>query len=170
MSENRSQDIQLIKLAIQVEKDGQAFLEKFSGKIEKEESDLKKFIIQMQETLAEDVDNLADIQSSLEDEKSAEEIEEKSLDDYIKEMQAARNEKFYPASKQKELLDQFFNPIRVLDFLTEALDEQADFYTQSADNIFYENEKKAFLDLAKRKSEQSQETERKKREIISRFP
>ena len=54
--------------------------------------------------------------------------------------------------------------------MSEALNEQADFYTNSADNIFYDNEKKAFLELAKRKGEQSQEADRKKREIISRFP
>ena len=170
MSENRNQDIQLIKLAIQVEKDGQAFLEQFSGKIEKEESDLKKFVIQMQEMAAEDLESLNGLQNGLESEQSAAEIEEKSLDDYIKEMQAARSEKFYPASKLKDLMEKFFNPIRVLGFMSEALVEQADFYTTSAENIYYENEKKAFLDLAGRKNEQSQEADRKKREIISRFP
>ena len=170
MSENRNKDIQLIKLAIQVEKDGQAFLEQFSGKIEKEESELKKFIVQMQEAVAEDLETLNSLQTGLEDEQSAAELEEKSLDDYIKEMQAARSEKFFPAAKLKELLETFFNPIRALDFLTAALKEQAEFYTNSADNIFYENEKQAFVELAGRKSEQSQESDRKKREIISRFP
>ncbi len=170
MSENRHQDIQFIKLAIQVEKDGQSFLEQFSGKIEKEESDLKKFIIQLQEMVGEDMDKLEVLLTGLEDEQSAAEIEEKSLDDYIREMQAARNEKFYPADKLKDLFESFFNPIQVLDFLSAALKEQAEFYTTSADNIFYENEKQAFTDLAERKSEQSEEANRKKREIISRFP
>ena len=170
MSENRHQDIQFIKLAIQVEKDGQSFLEQFSGKIEKEESDLKKFIIQLQEMVGEDLEKLETLLTGLEDEQSAAELEEKSLDDYIKEMQAARNEKFYPADKLKELFESFFNPIGVLDFMSDALKEQAEFYTTSADNIFYENEKQAFVELAGRKSEQSDEADRKKREIISRFP
>ena len=170
MSENRHQDIQFIKLAIRVEKDGQGFLEQFSGKIEKEESDLKKFIVQLQEMTGEDLEKLETMLTGLEDEQSAAEIEEKSLDDYIKEMQAARNEKFYPADKLKDLLESFFNPIRVLDFLSAALKEQAEFYTTGAENIFYENEQQAFLDLAGRKSEQSDEANRKKREIISRFP
>ncbi len=170
MSENRHQDIQFIKLAIQVEKDGQGFLEQFSGKIEKEESDLKKFIVQLQESVGEDIETLETLLTGLEDEQSAAEIEEKSLDDYIKEMQASRSEKFYPADKMKELFDSFFNPIRVLDFLSGALKEQAEFYTTSADNIFYENEKQAFVELAERKVEQADEANRKKREIISRFP
>jgi len=170
MSENRHQDIQFSKLAIQVEKDGQGFLEQFSAKIEKEESDLKKFIVQLQEMVGEDLEKLETLLTGLEDDQSAAEIEEKSLDDYIKEMQASRNEKFYPADKMKELFDSFFNPIRVLDFLFDALKEQVEFYTTSADNIFYENEKQAFVDLAERKSEQAEETKKKKREIISRFP
>ncbi|MBW7995969.1 MAG: hypothetical protein FVQ81_05225 [Candidatus Glassbacteria bacterium] len=170
MSENRSQDIQLVKLAIQVEKDGQGFLEQFSGKIENEESDIKTFIVQIQEAVAEDLETLESVMSGLEDEQSAAEMEEKSLDDYIKEMQAVRNEKFYPADRLKDLFEDFFNPIRVLDFMSEALKEQAEFYTNCADNIFYENEKKVFLELAGRKNEQANEARGKKKEIISRFP
>lgn len=170
MSENRHQDIQLIKLAIQLEKDEQSFLEQFSGKIEKEESELKKFIVQVQELAAEDMEKLETLLTGLEDEQSAAEIDEKSLDDYIKDMQATRSEKFYPADKLKELFENFFNPIRVLDFLRDALKEQVEFYTTGADNIFYENEKQAFIELAERKTEQSDEANKKKREIISRFP
>ncbi|HUU26774.1 MAG TPA: hypothetical protein VM123_03090 [archaeon] len=168
MRENRSQDIQLIKLAIQVEKDGLHFLDRF---VEKSGGNaLAAFFQQFKEEAQANLESFEDLLGSLESAQSTENIEEISLDDYVKELQKTRSEKFYPASKVSELFDRFFNPIRILAYYASTLDELADFYSSSASNIFYEKEKKVFLSVASRKKDQSDDLNKKKREIISRFP
>jgi hypothetical protein len=168
MKENRTQDIQLIKLALQVEKDGLHFLERFSER--SGESPLTLFLQQIQEDTKTDLESFEALLSSLETEQNAENIEEISLDDYVKGLQKTRSEKFYPTSKVSELFSKHYNPIRILDFYADTLNELADFYSSGAGNIFYENEKKFFLKIAAKKKDQADDIKKKKKEIISRFP
>lgn len=169
MSENRSQDIQLIKLAAQVEKDCLHFLEKFIQK-SGENSKLTPFLQLMQNEAQSDLEAFESLLSPLEAGMSTEEIEDISLDDYVKKMQKTRSEKFYSSNKVSELIDKFYNPIRILAYLAETLNEQADFYSSSATNIFYEKEKDSFINIASKKKDQADQAVKKKREIISRFP
>ena len=169
MIENRSQDIQLIKLAIQIEKDGIAFLDRFIEKAG-DESNLTPFILQMREGNQLDQQQLETILGPLETGQASENIEEISLDDYVKELQKARSEKFFTSGKVKQLFDIFYNPIRLLGCLSETFNELADFYSSSASNIFYENEKNAFVEIASKKKDQADQAGKKKKEIISRFP
>ncbi len=169
MSENRSQDIQLMKLAAQIEKDCLLFLEQFAQK-SGENSQLIPFLQQMQNEVQNDLENFETCLSPLEASWSTEEIEDISLDDYVKKLQKTRSEKFYPTSKVSELREGFFSPIRVLAYLAETLNEQADFYSSSASDIFYENEKSLFINIASNKKDQADQVIKKKREIISRFP
>lgn len=169
MSENRSQDIQLIKLAVQIEKDCLHFLEQFIKK-SGENSQLTSFLQQLQSDAQSDLETFESLLSTLEAGLSTEEIEDISLDDYVKKLQKTRSEKFYSSSKISELIDEFYNPIRILAYLRETLNEQADFYATSAGDIFYENEKSSFIDIASKKKDQADQVVKKKREIISRFP
>jgi len=169
MSENRTQDIQLIKLAAQIEKDCLHFIEKFIQK-SGENSQLTPFLQKMHEEAQKDLETFESLLSPLEASQSTEEIEDISLDDYVKELQKTRSEKFYSSRKVSELIDKFYNPIRVLAYLAETLNEQADFYSSSADNIFYENEKSSFIKMALEKKDQADQVIKKKKEIISRFP
>ena len=169
MSENRSQDIQLIKLVVQIEKDCLHFLEQFIKK-SGENSQLTSFLQQLQSDVQSDLETFESLLSTLEAGVSTEEIEDISLDDYVKKLQKTRSEKFYSSSKISELIDEFYNPIRILAYLKETLNEQADFYATSAGDIFYENEKNSFIDIASKKKDQADQVAKKKREIISRFP
>ena len=169
MSENRSQDIQLIKLAAQIEKDCLHFLGQFAQK-SGENSQLTLFLQQMQDDVQSDLEAFESLLSALEAGVSTEEIEDISLDDYVKKLQKTRSEKFYPSSKVSGLIDEFYNPIRILAYLAETLNEQADLYSSSASDIFYENEKSSFIDIASKKKDQADQVIKKKREIISRFP
>lgn len=169
MSGNRSQDIQLIKLAVQIEKDCLHFLEQFAQK-SGENSQLTPFLQHMQNEVREDLETFESLLSPLETGMSTEEIEDISLDDYVKKLQKTRSEKFYPSSKVSELIDDFYNPIWILVYLAETLNEQADFYSSSAGDIFYENEKNSFINIALKKKDQADQVVKKKKEIISRFP
>ncbi|MFH1070654.1 MAG: hypothetical protein V1794_13650 [Candidatus Glassbacteria bacterium] len=169
MSENRSQDIQLIKLAIQIEKDGIAFFGRFIEKAG-EESNLTPFIQQLREENQSDQDKLELLLGPLEAGQTTEKIEDISLDDYVRDMQKARSEKFFAGGRIKEMFDLFYNPIRLLGCMSETFNELADFYSTNASNIFYDNEKKAFVEIAANKKNQADQASKKKKEIIARFP
>ena len=158
----------MIKLAIQIEKDELHFLDRF---IEKSgESSLTGFLEQIRQEQQGDVEKFEALLEPLEAEQSTAEIENISLDDYVKELQKTRSEKFYPTGKVNELFEGFYNPIRILAFLAETLNEQADFYSSSASNIFYDREKEVFIEMASKKKDQADSVNKKKKEIISRFP
>ena len=168
MTENRSQDIQLIKLAAQVEKDSLQFLDKFIERAG--ESQIIPFLQQMQEEAKGDLETIESLLSSLESEQVANDIAGLSLDDYVKELHKKKSEKYYPQAKTKELLGDLYNPVRVLGYLAESLNELADFYSTNASNIFYENEKNSFISLAAKKKDRADVVSRKRKEIITRFP
>jgi len=169
MNENRSQDIQLIKIAIQIEKDGDRFFERFMER-SGESSPLNPFIQQIRDETAADLETFENLLVPLEAMQNAEKIEDISLDDYVKDLQKTRSEKFYPVAKAQELFSEHFNPIRVMAYCVETLKELSTFYSISSGDIFYENEKKVFEEIAARKKEQADKLKKKKKEIIARFP
>jgi hypothetical protein len=169
MSENRSQDIQLIKIAIQIEKDGEHFLERFLERLNAS-STLKPFVQQIIDETAADREAFENLLAPLESVENTEKIEDISLDDYVKDLQKTRSEKFYPHSEAEELYDKHFNPIHVMGYCVDTLNELSTFYSISSGDIFYENEKKAFEEIALRKKAQSEEIAKKKKDIIARFP
>lgn len=165
MSDNRSQDIKLIKLAIKVEKDALLFFEKFFEKIGEES--LADFLRQVHGEITEDLARFEEILQPLEAGQEGS-IEDLSLDDYARK--STRGEKFFPHSRVVELLEGKFNPIHTLGVCAQILKDIAGFYLESATNIFYETEKGVFIEMADRKKEQGESLSRRKREIISRFP
>jgi len=169
MNENRSQDIQLIKIAIQIEKDGDHFFERFEGRLG-ESSSLVSFIQQIREETAADLETFENLLVPLESVQNTEKIEDISLDDYVKDLQKTRSEKFYPQAKAEELFGESFNPIHVLAYCKDTLKELSTFYSISSGDIFYENEKKVFEEIASRKNAQVENIAKKKKEIIARFP
>ncbi|MBN2288379.1 MAG: hypothetical protein JXQ83_03535 [Candidatus Glassbacteria bacterium] len=169
MSENRSQDIQLIKIAIQIEKDGEHFLERFQTRLG-ESSSLKSFVQQMLDEAAADREAFENLLVPLESVQNTDKIEDISLDDYVKDLQKTRSEKFYPHTKAEELFDRNFNPIHVLAYCVDTWNELSNFYSISSGDIFYENEKKAFEEISSRKKEQAEQIAKKKKEVIARFP
>jgi len=168
MSENRSQDIQLIKLAAQVEKDSLQFLDKFIERAGA--SQIIPFLQQVQEESKGDLETIEVLLASLESEQVTNDMAGLSLDDYVKELQKKKSERYYPQARTKELLGELYNPIRVLGYLAESLNELADFYSTNASNIFYENEKNSFISLAAKKKDRADVVSRKRKEIITRFP
>ena len=169
MNENRSQDIQLIKIAIQIEKDGDHFFERFMER-SGESSSLNPFIQQVRDDTAADLETFENLLVPLEAMQNAEKIEDISLDDYVKDLQKTRSEKFYPVAKAEELFSEHFNPIRVMAYCVETLKELSTFYSISSGDIFYENEKKAFEEISARKKEQADKLKKNKKEVIARFP
>ena len=126
MNENRSQDIQLIKIAIQIEKDGDHFFERFEGRLG-ESSSLVSFIQQIREETAADLETFENLLVPLESVQNTEKIEDISLDDYVKDLQKTRSEKFYPQAKAEELFGESFNPIHVLAYCKDTLKELSTF-------------------------------------------
>ncbi len=170
MSDNRSQDIKLIKLSIQIEKDTLAFFEKFIHKAG-ETSHLTPFLQGVQAELTEDISRFETLLQPLESETGTDEsIQSLSLDEYVKGVHGARVDKFFTSSRTAELLDSYYNPIQALGASIQIFKDIAKFYQDSAADIFYDKEKAAFLESAERKKEQSESVARKRREIISRFP
>jgi len=169
MSDNRSQDIKLIKLAIKIEKDALAFFEKFIQKAG--ESALTAFLQSMQAGLTEDVSRFETLlQPLLDESETGGSIESLSLDEYVKEVHGPRGDKFFTSSRSNELLEGLYNPIQTLGASSQILGDISKFYLDSSADIFYEKEKTAFLESAERKKEQSDAVARKRREIINRFP
>ena len=169
MSENRSQDIQLIKIAIQIEKDGESFIGRFVACCG-ESSSLAPFISQIRDETATDLETFENLLVPLESVQNTEKIEDISLDDYVKDLQKTRSEKFYPSAKAEELFGKHFNPIQVLAYCEETLKELSNFYSISSGDIFHEKEKKVFEEIASRKKAQAEQIIKKKKEIIARFP
>ena len=169
MSDNRSQDIKLIKLAINVEKEAAAFFEKFIQKAG--ESALTPFLQTIQDSLAEDISSFESLlQPLLAESGAGGNIEGLSLDEYVKEVHGPRGGKFFTTSRANELLEGLYNPIQTLGAAAQIFRDISKFYLDSSADIFYEKEKAAFLQSAERKKEQAESVARKKREIISRFP
>ena len=169
MSENRSQDIQLIKIAIQIEKDGEHFIERFVERCG-ESASVAPFIHQIRDETATDLETFEALLAPLESVQNTEKIEDISLDDYVKDLQKTRSEKFYPPERAEDLFGEHFNPIRVLAYSVETLKELSTFYLISSGDIFHEKEKKAFEEIASRKKAQAEQITKKKKEIIARFP
>lgn len=169
MSDNRSQDIKLIKLAINIEKETVAFFDKFIQKAG--ESALTPFLQTVKDSLDEDISRFESLLQPLLDESGAGgSIEGLSLDEYVKEVHGPRGGKFFTSSRTNELLDGLYNPVQTLGAAAQIIQDISKFYLDSSADIFYEKEKAAFLESAERKKEQSETVARKRREIISRFP
>ena len=165
MSDNRSQDVKLIKLAIKVEKDALQFFSAFLGKIG--EGKLSPFLQQINTEISEDLARFEEVLKPLETGYGGN-IEELSLDQYTREN--TRGEKFFPSSRISELIEGQFNPIQALGASARIMNDLSGFYRESATNIFYETEKNVFLEIADRKKEQSESISRKRKETIARFP
>jgi hypothetical protein len=169
MSDNRSQDIRLIKLAINIEKEAAAFFDKFIQRAGA--SALTAFLQTMKDGLSEDISRFEALLQPLLDESGAGgNIEGLSLDEYVKEVHGPRGGKFFSAGRARELIEGLYNPIQTLEAAAQVFREISKFYLDSSADIFYEKEKTAFLESAERKKEQSENVARKRREIISRFP
>ncbi len=169
MGDNRSQDIQVIKLAVQIEKDGIGFLDRFLERAG-DRSKITAFLQGLRETSQSDLDSFQEVLGQLEASQGAAELGELSLEDYAKELYKTRTEKFYPNGRISEFLGGFYNPVRILGFYGGTLQELSRFYADTAGDIHYEREKQAFQQVAERKQLQSQEAFGKKNELISRFP